>query len=182
MQTSENEKKNLENTSNLTDDHISSGLLLIDAIGNAVESFFPLLKTAATVISEIYKAYDNAKYNLNICNSLMDRINIAEAVVKTLERRKDMDENNFQEPEYYKAFLRFIEILNKIKVLINEVSSLQGYKKFLNSTIIKSRFIDITNDFEASMQELHFTLYVSNEEQRSIDQKNLEGDIKDMSK
>ncbi|CAG8772861.1 1042_t:CDS:1, partial [Dentiscutata heterogama] len=126
MQSTENESRKVPGVKLITpEDRISSSIECFNAIGNALESFFPLLTIATTVISEIYKVYDNAKYNLNICDSLMDRVNAAEVVIKTLERRRAMNEENFKNLEYYKSFIRFIDISGKIKLFIREVSTLQ---------------------------------------------------------
>ncbi|CAG8771456.1 17937_t:CDS:2 [Gigaspora margarita] len=181
MKSTENEGKKNRGVKLITsEDYFSSTLECINAIGDALESFCPLLKIATTVISEIYKVYDDAKYNLNICDSLMDRVNAAEVVIKTLERRRTMNEEKFKDLEYYKSFMRFIDILEKIKLFIDEVSNLQGFNKFFNATVTKNKFKSLINEFEVTMQELHFTMYVSNEEQRLIDQKKkIEGNIVD---
>ncbi|CAG8564711.1 1151_t:CDS:2, partial [Scutellospora calospora] len=183
MQSTKNEDKRILNGEcTLPEDYISSSIEYITAIGNVAESFFPLLKVATTVVSEIYKVYDNAKYNLNICDSLMDRVNAAEVVIKTLERRRVMNKENFQNLEYHKSFLRFIEILGKIKSFIGEVSTIQGFNKFFNATVTRNKFSNLINEFEVTMNELHFTMCVSDEEQRRIDQQSLDFDIKTMSK
>ncbi|CAG8621818.1 5539_t:CDS:2, partial [Gigaspora rosea] len=73
IQTSENEEeKNFENTNNSTDSYISTSLLYINTIGNAVESFFPLLKTAASFLEKIEgNIVDNTKTLSTVLQEVM---------------------------------------------------------------------------------------------------------------
>ncbi|CAG8626525.1 10002_t:CDS:2, partial [Diversispora eburnea] len=121
-------------------------------------------------------------YNKKICDSLMDRVNAAEAVTKALKRRQTENEQNFRNKEYYNSFIRFIEIMKRIKNFIIDVSNLNRYQKFVHSGSVKDRFDSLTNDFDEVMTESHFTIAVANEEQRMIDQFALESDIADMTK
>ncbi|RHZ75866.1 hypothetical protein Glove_209g130 [Diversispora epigaea] len=159
-----------------------STLCAVGAVGEAVNPFVPLIGTVTLVISEIIKVYETVQYNKKICDSLMDRVNAAEAAIKTLKRRQTENEKNFRNQEYYKSFIRFIEIMKRIKNFIADVSNLHGYQKFVHSGSVKGKFDSLAKDFDIVMTELHFTMAVANEEQRKIDQSALESDIADMTK
>jgi hypothetical protein len=182
MSSTNDEKKTKENDINLKREALKTSLDCMMVIGNAMDNYFPLLKTVTIMISEIYTIYDNARYNLNICESLMDRVDIAESVIKTLKRRKKNNEENFRKLEYYKSFLRFVDVLKSIKAFIGEVSTIQGYKRFFSANMIRKKFDSLISEFEVAIRELNFTMTVANEEQRLIDQKALERDIAEMTR
>ncbi|CAG8545712.1 10876_t:CDS:2 [Diversispora eburnea] len=163
-------------------DIAKSTFCAVGAAGEAVSPFVPLIGAVTLVISEIIKVYETVQYNKKICDSLMDRVNSAEAAIKTLKRRKTENEKNFRNQEYYKSFICFIEIMKRIKKFIVDVSNLHGYQKFVRSGSVKSKFDSLAEDFDKVMSELHFTMAVANEEQRRIDQIALESDIADMTK
>ncbi|CAG8559071.1 5896_t:CDS:2 [Diversispora eburnea] len=151
-------------------------------VGEAVKPFIPLIEAVTLVISEIIKVYEAAQYNKKICNSLMDRVIAAEAAFKSLKRRQTENELNFRNQEYYYSFIRFIEIMKRIKNFMIDISSLFKYQKFVHSGSVKDRFNSLVEDFDVIMTELHFTMAFTNEEQRRIDQSALESDISDMTK
>ncbi|CAG8641001.1 40810_t:CDS:10 [Gigaspora margarita] len=148
----------------------------------AIKPFIPLISSVELIISEIIVIYENARYNKKICNSLMDRVGVAEQAVKFLQRRKAENERHFRNVEYYKNFVRFVDVLKRIKEFIKNVSELKGYRKFVHSRSIKQKFENIVKEFETVIGDLHFTISVANEEQRKLDHEALEQDISDMNK
>ncbi|KAF0384571.1 kinase-like protein [Gigaspora margarita] len=129
----------------------------IAAVGEAVKPYIPLIAAVTCVISEIFKIYENVQHNLNICNSLMDRVNVAESAIKSLERRKVENEKRFRDKEYY-----------------------QRLKKYIQSSSVKERFENLIKELDDIMSELHFTIAIAHEEQRRLDQEGLNKDIADM--
>ncbi|RIA81175.1 kinase-like domain-containing protein [Glomus cerebriforme] len=154
----------------------------VGTVGEAIKPFVPLIAVVTTVISEIISIYEDAQYNKKICNALMDRVQVAESAIKTLNRRKQENEKNFRDKKYYLTFVRFTDVMKKIKDFIKDISQLQGYKKFLHASNIKDKFENLTKEFETVMRDLHFTMAVENDEQREIDQKALKEDIAEMTK
>ncbi|CAB4410187.1 unnamed protein product [Rhizophagus irregularis] len=154
----------------------------VGTVGEAIKPFVPLIAVVTTVISEIITIYEDAQYNKKICNALMDRVQTAESAIKTLNRRKQENEKNFLSKEYYKAFVKFTDVMKKIKDFIRDISQLQGYKKFIHASSIKDKFNHLVDEFDTVMSDLHFTLTVANEVQREIDQKALADDIAEMTK
>lgn len=158
-----------------------------DALDNAKSTFFvgrsklgttldyanmftPLIPTLTATIVDINEVYANARYNKKICNLLMDRINTAEFAITTLQKQKMESGEDFRNLEYYNAFVRFIDVMKRIKAFIRDVSQLQGYKRIIYSRSIKSDFELLVKDFDSVMTDLHFTMAVANESQRRKDQ------------
>ncbi|RHZ46440.1 hypothetical protein Glove_621g62 [Diversispora epigaea] len=179
--TQDNSTKIFTKSNTLETSIISHDTTKIAAVDETIKPFI-LIESITLVISEIIAVYETVQYNKKICNSLMDRVNAAEAAIKTLKRRQEKNEKNFRNPEYYKSFISFIEIMKRIKNFMVDVSNLHGYQKFLHSGSVKDRFDSLAKDFNVVMTELRFTLTVDNEEQRMIDQLALKSDIADMTK
>jgi len=112
----------------------------------------------------------------------MDRVQIADDAIKTLNRRKQENEKIFRNKEYYLAFVRFTDVMKRIKYFIRDVSQLQRYRKFLHSSSIKDKFNSLVNDFEIVMKDLNFKMTIANEEQHKINQQALTEDIAEMTK
>ncbi|CAG8559075.1 18771_t:CDS:2 [Acaulospora morrowiae] len=154
----------------------------LGVVGNVVQPFLPLITALTIIITETIEIYENAKYNKNICSSLMDRVIAAEAAIKTLERRKEYNEENFRSEEYYKTFIRFVDVMTKIKSYINDVSTLTGFKKFATANSARKKFNLLIAEFETTMSDLHFATTIVNQEQSRIDAERLDCDLKNMSK
>ncbi|CAG8565968.1 7224_t:CDS:2, partial [Racocetra fulgida] len=163
-------------------DIIKSTLGVIGAIGDAAQPYLPLISTVITIIAEIFNIYENVQYNKNICSSLMDHVTAAEAAIKTLERKKKNYEKNFRDVNYYKTCLKFIDVMERIKQFIKEVSTLSGFKRLMQVNLVKEKFRSLINKFEITMNDLHFATTLFNDEQREIDAIALKSDLEEMSK
>ena len=123
--------------------------------------------------------FEKAQCNKNICKALRDRMIVAEAAIKILQPRiKDGDEK--LDKTYQQTFLKFKNSLEKIKIYIEEVSQIQGIKRYINANEIKVKFLLLTEEYETCMRDLNLTLVIASEEQRRVDHKYLETDIKIM--
>ncbi|CAG8545691.1 10875_t:CDS:2 [Diversispora eburnea] len=155
---------------------------IVGSVGEITKPFVPLFAAVTLVISEISAIYETVQYNKKICNSLMDRVDAADAAIRTLKRKKAENVINFCKQEYYNSFIRFIYIMERIKKFMVEITNLHSYQKFVHSGSVKDRFDSLAKDFDVVMTELHFTIAVANDAQRKIDQSALESDISDMTK
>jgi hypothetical protein len=155
----------------------------LNTIENVVQPFSPLVSLVSTsinIISEAIKIYENAKHNKNICASLMDRISIAKSNIEIVRRHQKFYEKKFKIHSNYKALYRFVEAIKKIKYFMNEVSNLSGWKKYANANSVRENFTKLIDEFDSCMNDLHFAVTLSNEEQRLLDQENLDADIEEM--
>ncbi|CAG8501460.1 917_t:CDS:2 [Racocetra fulgida] len=147
-------------------------LNVVRKLADTVQPFVPLISTVFVVVSEVMKIYDNAKHNKKICASLLVRVNTAKINVKILQFQLRICD--------HKAFYRFVEVLKKIKNFMNDVSNLSGWKKYATANSVQETFTKLISEFDKSMSDLHFTITISNEEQRKLDQENLNADFEEM--
>ncbi|CAG8674093.1 5074_t:CDS:2, partial [Racocetra persica] len=70
----------------------------------------------------------------------------------------------------------------KIKEFINDVTQLKGLGKYVIATNIEKRFKQLTEEYEACMKDLSFTLIITFDEQRRIDRDSLTSDLSEMTK
>ncbi|RIB28442.1 kinase-like domain-containing protein [Gigaspora rosea] len=148
---------------------------IVRIIGETFKPVIPMLESALALIDEIIQIFERAQCNKNICKLLKDRVIAAEAVIKILQQRVENGEK--LDKTYQEAFLRFKNSLENIKIYTEQVSQIQGIKRYLNANEIRENFFRLTEEYDACMNDLHFTMIVSYEEQRRIDHKYLEADI-----
>ncbi|KAF0536929.1 kinase-like protein [Gigaspora margarita] len=63
---------------------------------------------------------------------------------------------------------------------MNDVSNLSGCKKYAFANSVQETFTKLISEFDKSMDDLHFTITISNEQQRKLDQENLNGDVEEI--
>ncbi|CAG8756647.1 12535_t:CDS:1, partial [Racocetra fulgida] len=153
-------------------DILKSSLNVAGKLADAVQPFIPLISTVFVVVSEVMKIYENAKHNKKICASLLVRVNTAKINVEILQFQPRICD--------HKAFYRFVEVLKKIKNFMNDVSNLSGWKKYATTNSVQETFTKLISEFDQSMNDLHFTITISNEQQRKLDQENLNADFEEM--
>ncbi|RIB14629.1 kinase-like domain-containing protein [Gigaspora rosea] len=149
---------------------------------DAAKPFVPMLSLAISIVTKIMEIYNNAQYNKKICSALMDRVISAEAAIKILQQRKSEYEPQFQDIGRQKSFLRFISSLEKIKIFAEEVTQIRGFNKYLKATDISQKFRELTKEYEESMNDLKFSMVISFDEQRRIDDESLKSDLNEMNK
>ncbi|PKY45723.1 hypothetical protein RhiirA4_443920 [Rhizophagus irregularis] len=143
--------------------------------------YIPLIDKATDLIIKIVKIYETAEYNKNICEALVNRVKLTENAIDTLQRRKQKNVDIFNDEVYYKAFNRFIYVLEEIEKFAAEISKIRGLKKYTQADFVKNKFQKLTNDYDVAMKDLHFTMAVASEEQRKIEEEALKDDLDEMS-
>ncbi|CAG8450706.1 17146_t:CDS:2, partial [Gigaspora rosea] len=151
---------------------LKCSLSLAGKLAEATQPFVPLISSVFVIVAEALKIYENAKHNKNICASLLVRVNIAKVNVEILQLQPRICD--------YKAFYRFVEILKKIKNFMNDVSNLTSWKRYAFANSVKETFEKLISEFDRSMDDLHFTMSIFNEQQRKLDQEYLNSDIEEM--
>ncbi|CAJ0876161.1 8324_t:CDS:2, partial [Entrophospora sp. SA101] len=152
-------------------------LEVVNSIEYAVKPFIPLIGIVTVLTGEIIKVYENAQYNKKICNAFIDHVEAAQSSVKYLQRKKEENLKIFQNETYYKNFVRFTEVLRQVKIFLEQVTRLLGYKRFLNTNNVKEKFESLAKEFDSVMYDLHFTPTVSAQRQSEIDQQSLMEDL-----
>ncbi|CAG8715082.1 21651_t:CDS:2 [Gigaspora margarita] len=161
---------------NITDGVIKT----VGAVSTAISNYVPLISSITNLIIEIISINETAQYNKKICSALLDRADIAHAAMKSLNRRKQENEENFKRQDYYNAFKRFETVLQKIRDFAADITNLQGYRKFVMATEVKDTFIKLTSEFDTAMKDLHFNMTLANDEQSKLDNISLKEDLNDM--
>ncbi|GBB91007.1 hypothetical protein RclHR1_01810010 [Rhizophagus clarus] len=152
----------------------------VNSVADAINPYMPLIVTATAVINKIIEICEEAEYNRNICNTLLDRVKLASNAIDTLQRKKQKYENKLREQVYYEAFNRFINVLREIEAFTEEISKIRGLVKYTKPSSMKDKFVSITERYDKAMIDLHFTVAVVNEEQRRIENESLENDIHEL--
>src|SRR5438128_6811433 len=83
----------------------------VAVVGDVIKPFLPLTAAISLTINEIVKAYENVRYNRKMCGALFDRVLVAEASIKILERRQKYEGEKFSRQDYYEAFHKFLALL-----------------------------------------------------------------------
>ncbi|CAG8443961.1 6766_t:CDS:2 [Dentiscutata heterogama] len=154
----------------------------VQTVGDAITPFIPLFTMVANVLKQMLDIYDNAKCNEKICAALLDRVEIAQTAVKSLQRKYQANEKNFRNQDYYHAWVRFVNVLENIRKFAKEVTQLTYYQKFINANAVKEAFEKNIKEFEEVCGDLNFTMAMYNAEQREIEAQNVAEDLEILKK
>ncbi|RIA84014.1 kinase-like domain-containing protein [Glomus cerebriforme] len=77
------------------------------------------------------------------------------------------------------TFNRLIYILKGIKEFIADISNIHSFRKYPVTFFVKEKFQKLTNDYDVTMEDLHFTIIIS-KEQRKIEFEAMKEDIDEM--
>lgn len=153
------------------------GFNAIQIVGDAIQPFLPLFSTVTDVVDSLYKIYDNAKCNKKICAALIDRIEIVQHAVKSLQRKQQENEQNFRNQSYYRSWVRFVNVLKTIKKFAEEVSKQSVLQKFVNANAVREAFDKNVRELEAVCGDLQFSVAIYSENQREQENKRVLDDI-----
>ncbi|CAG8467623.1 10219_t:CDS:2 [Diversispora eburnea] len=177
------DKKNGE--SELTGEYAipSTRKAMLSHVGNAmsivsdvIEPFVPLFGIVDKVMDSLNTIYDNAKCNKKMCGALIDRIGIVEQATKSLKRRKNENAANFSKQEYYRAWVKFTNVLKNINDFAKDVTQQSVFQKYLNANIVKEAYDKNIKEFEDACRDLQFSIDISNmisDEQREEENKQI---------
>ncbi|CAG8559262.1 25541_t:CDS:2 [Dentiscutata erythropus] len=154
----------------------------VQTVGDAITPFIPLFNTVTNVLKQMLDIYDNAKCNEKICAALLDRVEIAQTAVKSLQRKYQANEKKFRSQDYYHAWVRFVNVLENIKKFAKEVTQLTYFQKFINANAVKGAFEKNIKEFEEVCSDLNFTMAMYNAEQREIEAQNVAEDLEILKK
>ncbi|CAG8849105.1 21313_t:CDS:2, partial [Gigaspora margarita] len=146
--------KEITSTLNKTNDTITASYIL------------PLVSTVNNLVREICNFYESAECNKDICLIMTERVKIAEFAMDKMMRR---DECPFYEKEYYLSFRKYINALTEIKNFTEKVSKLEGLRKFFDVSEIKNKYEKLTQNYDTCMNELHFTIAITNKYDRKME-------------
>ncbi|CAG8563955.1 28804_t:CDS:2 [Dentiscutata erythropus] len=174
-----NYKPHLSGEYEISSDSVIDGF---QVVGDAVQPFLPLFQSVQTILDSIVKAYRNGKCNQKICLALIDRVEIAQQAVKSLQRQQMENEERFRKQDYYNAWIRFVTVLENINKFVKEVTQLSSLQKFLTANAVKDAFDKNIKEFEEVCKDLNFTLAVYDINKKDIENKKIMEDINVLNK
>ncbi|CAG8534909.1 20884_t:CDS:2 [Cetraspora pellucida] len=157
-------------------------LSAVQTVGDAITPFVPLFNMVTNILTQMLSIYENAKCNEKICLALLDRVEIAQTAVKSLQRKYQANEKNFRDQVYYDAWIRFVNVLENIRKFSKEVTQLNYFQKFMNANAVKDAFEKNIKEFEEVCSDLNFTMAMYNAEQREMEAKNVAEDLEILKK
>ncbi|CAG8437797.1 9683_t:CDS:2 [Scutellospora calospora] len=169
----------------LTNNNMDSAKGACNIAGRVIDivaPYIPLFDIATKLIKEIIDIHDAAQYNKHICARLMDRVIDAQGAIEKLKRTKKINEEKFKDERFYKTFQRFTNILDDIKEFEIKLSKMGSFKKNIEANLIRDKFINLTKEFDSTMNDLSFSLMIENEEKRRKDAESLKEDFEEMEK
>ncbi|CAG8497225.1 1541_t:CDS:2 [Diversispora eburnea] len=134
-----------------------------------IEPFVPLFDTFDKVLQNLYTIYENAKCNKKMCGALIDRIEVLEQTIESLKRKKQENAAKFSKKEYYRAWVRFTNVLKNIKNFAKDVTQQLVFQKYLNAIVVKEAYDKNIKEFEGACGVLQFSVYIVSEEQRKVE-------------
>ncbi|CAB4373870.1 unnamed protein product [Rhizophagus irregularis] len=151
----------------------------VGGVVSAIDPYVTLIETASGLIKLIIEICQAAEYNKKICRALAERVGITVGALELLKLRQ---EKELRDEVYYDAFNKFIYILEKIKNYIDEISNIQGFRRYAKAIFVKEKFMKLTEEYDTTMKDLNFTLVIANEERRKNDEEALSEDLAEFDK
>ncbi|RHZ83350.1 hypothetical protein Glove_97g77 [Diversispora epigaea] len=143
--------------------HVSN---TISIASDAIERFVPLFGIVNEVMKSLYETYENAKYNKKMCAALIDRIEVAEQATRSLKRKKQENAENFSRQEYYRAWVRFTNVLKNIKNFAKDITQQSVFQKHFKANVVREAYDKNIKEFEDVCKDLQFSVYMITEEKR----------------
>ncbi|RIB10212.1 kinase-like domain-containing protein [Gigaspora rosea] len=139
---------------------LNTATISSNAVIDCVSLYIPIFEVVKRLVDEIHQIYENAECNKEICSIMTDRVKTAEFSIGIMIRNIDNNSEggDLRKKSYYNAFKRFETALIKIKDFTQNVSKLEGFKKFTNAKIIKAKYETLIDEFDKCMKDLHFSI------------------------
>ena len=133
-----------------------------------------LLTELSDEIDEIYK---KAQYNKKTCETMLERVQIANTVVKNLKIRN----LEFFSKKNFINFRNLVTVISEIRQFLVEISQSKGsYRKYVQAKDVQEKFSSLNDEFETAIRLLQFFLII-NFNARVDDDKKIKADIEEVS-
>ncbi|CAG8760233.1 17100_t:CDS:1, partial [Acaulospora morrowiae] len=147
------------------EDEFDTAQTIIHVASDTIKLFFPWVEGLTRLLDEATNAYENAKYNKATCVLLYDRIENGVFALRKLYRHREDNEKDFRSKSFYRSFIKFINIMNRIKDFIKEISELNSCMQYIKSNTIKKKLDSLIKEYESSSTDLHLAITVYSAEQ-----------------
>ncbi|CAG8440210.1 6313_t:CDS:2 [Funneliformis caledonium] len=180
-------KEKLDEMADTAADVTDSILYGVEVASHAVEAvttiavpfaqFIPLIRDVTDILNKVTDLYRTAQHNKNITEVLMERIAAANSAVQILQARED-----FFNSKDYTSLQRLVQVLQKMKKYIEEITQFNTVQKFLGAKSIERQYKELCNDYDSSISLLNFTLTVGFKIDSEKEDKILKEDIEELLK
>ncbi|CAB5189772.1 unnamed protein product [Rhizophagus irregularis] len=137
----------------------------IAVIGESSKHFDVLISDILDLIKNILELYETIQFNKKICDCLIDRIESTEMSIKSLKRHKEENVGYFLQQNIYYGYHKFIDLLERIRHFITDISQLHGLRKFKSVEKLKEHFRNITREFDDLVINLRLKVTYSKKDQ-----------------
>ncbi|GBC01999.1 hypothetical protein RclHR1_04400022 [Rhizophagus clarus] len=162
------------NVSESVKDH---GINIIQTTTDIIQNLGPHFDIAIKIASYILEIYDKAKTNKKICRVFADRVDLALTSINYLKRHMDQNIEKFQEKSYFESFIHFIEVLEKVKNFVEEVSEIKGFKKFFVANVVNQQLNEIRDDFDHCYKSLQLAITIDDVVNRDKENEEIKSDL-----
>ncbi|CAG8752646.1 24465_t:CDS:1, partial [Racocetra persica] len=152
----------------------------VQTVGDTITPFVPLFSMVTNISEKMLSIHKNAECNEKICMALLDRVEIAQTAVKSLQRKYQAYEEYFRNQDYYNTWVKFVNVLDNIRKFAEEVTQLSCLQRVLNPNTVKYAFEKNIKEFEEVCSDLSFTIALYNPKQREMEQKDVAKDLEIM--
>jgi len=139
--------------------------------------FVPFIKDVAEILNSVTDLYRTAQHNKNITKILTERIAAAYSAVSILQTREDLFTS-----KNYSSLQRLVQVLQKMKKYIKEITQYNTVQKFLGAKLIENQFKELCKEYDSSISLLNFTLTVGFNFNKEIEDKILKEDVNELIK
>ncbi|PKC08331.1 kinase-like protein [Rhizophagus irregularis] len=153
------------------------GIKVIQTTADIIQNLIPHFDIAINIASCILEIYEKAKTNKKICRVFADRVELALTSINYLKRHMDKNVEKFREKSYFKNFMHFIEVLDKIKNFVEEISEIKGFKKYLVANVINQQLNEIRDDFDHWYKSLQLVITIGDVISREIENEEIKSDL-----
>ncbi|CAG8803583.1 1042_t:CDS:2 [Dentiscutata erythropus] len=117
---------------------------------DVIAPFVPLFSIVMNIHDQMLSIYENATCNEKICSALLDRVEFVHTVVKSkkFELKYHINKEKFRKQDYYYAWIKFVNVLEKIKEFAKEAAQITSFRKFMSAKAVKDACEKIIKEFE----------------------------------
>ncbi|RIB22391.1 kinase-like domain-containing protein [Gigaspora rosea] len=154
--------------------------IIADTATEILAVYFPIVSTISKITKRIYDTYHDAECNKQICEVLAKRVKNAEGLIDKIIKDIGGNQEKFRKRSYYLAFKHYENTLKNIGEFTEKVSKYKGFIKYFTSKVTKERLKSLTEEYDTCMRDLHFTMYVTNEQDRKEEAQKIEESLNEV--
>jgi N-glycosylase/DNA lyase len=137
-----------------TDSLVCAGIESASKIEIPFANFSPLIEEVKKLYNEIVKIHETAQYNRKTCETMLERVRIANTDVEKLKIRN----LEFFSKKNFNNFRNLVTVIFEMRHFLADIS--KGSKKYVQAEDIKEKFSNLIDEFETAIRLLQFHLII----------------------